>query len=88
MSNKELIIDTGFFIAILSQTDQFHAKALKLQGTINRRKWITTWPVLTEVCHLLWSRNASQVISCLLQMYEEKEVMKYFHCHEITYPKF
>ncbi len=70
MTNKELIIDTGFFIAILSKTDQFHIQALKLKNTINKRQWITTWPVLTEVCHLLVSRNATQVVSHLFQMYE------------------
>lgn len=70
MPNKELIIDSGFLIAILSKTDQFHEKALRLRKSINNRKWITTWPVLTEVCHLLMIRKASHAISQLLQMYE------------------
>ena len=70
MPNKELIIDSGFLIAILSKTDQFHEKALKLRKSINNRKWITTWPVLTEVCHLLMMSKASHAISQILQMYE------------------
>lgn len=70
MANKELIIDTGFFIAILSKADQYHEKAIKLKKTLDKRKWITTWPVLTEVCHLLTSRKTSHVIASLLQLYD------------------
>lgn len=70
MIHKELIIDTGFFIALFSSKDQYHKKALQLRETIDQRKWITTWPVLTEVCHLLMSRGVSHEVPRLLQIYE------------------
>ncbi len=70
MIHKELIIDTGFFVALFFKNDQFHKKALQLRKTINHRKWITTWPVLTEVGHLLMARGASLEIVRLLQIYE------------------
>lgn len=52
-SRKPLILDTGFFIALFSQKDRHHTKALALRSTIDKRRCITTWPVMTEVCHLL-----------------------------------
>lgn len=68
MINATLIIDTGFFIALFSSADQFHAKALKLRKSIDKKKWITTWPVITEVCHLLISRGIS--LTSFLQFHE------------------
>ncbi len=52
-SEKFIIIDTGFFIALLSKTDKFHKRALACRSEIANRTWITTWPVLTETSHLL-----------------------------------
>lgn len=70
MGFKELIIDTGYFVALFSKTDQFHERALQLREIINNKKWITTWPVLTEVSHLLMSRGYGHTIKNLLQMYK------------------
>jgi uncharacterized protein len=52
-NNEYLIIDSGFFIALGNNKDQYHKKAIKVLHQLPKRKWITTWPVLTEVCHLL-----------------------------------
>lgn len=68
--HKEIIIDTGFFIALFSKTDQFHKKSLQIRRTIEHKKWISTWPVLTEVCHILMSRGFGHTIPSLFQMYE------------------
>lgn len=70
MNSNKIIIGTGFFIAIFSKTDQYHTKAMQLRPNIDHKIWITTWPVITEVCHLLSSRGAGHVITSLLQMYE------------------
>lgn len=47
-----IIADTGFWVALANKKDQHHQTALnclqKLQEPL-----ITTWPVMTEVCHLL-----------------------------------
>lgn len=53
LTKNHLIIDSGFFIALGNTRDQHHKKAVKILDTLPKRKWITTWPVLTEVCHLL-----------------------------------
>lgn len=69
-SSKEIIIDSGFFIALFSKTDQFHKKALGLRDQIGQKKWVTTWPVLTEVCHLLSSRGSAHYIPNLFKVFE------------------
>lgn len=52
-----IIADTGFWVALANKKDQHHQTALnclqKLQEPL-----ITTWPVMTEVCHLLLQRYA------------------------------
>lgn len=54
MRNKNLlIIDTGFFVALFSEQDRHHKNALALRSKIEKKSWITTWPVVTETCHLL-----------------------------------
>jgi len=56
MLRNSLIIDAGFFVALFSRSDEYHDKALALRPQIKGRPWITTWPVLTETCHLLIGR--------------------------------
>ncbi len=51
--NSSIIIDTGFFIALGNVKDKFHVPAKKIFKKIQNKKWITTWPVLTETSHLL-----------------------------------
>lgn len=41
MVHKELIIDTGFFLALFLKTDQFHEKELKLRKSSDNKKWTT-----------------------------------------------
>lgn len=53
INKKHLIIDTGFFVALGNNKDQHHKKAIAILDHLPKRQWITTWPVLTEVCHLL-----------------------------------
>lgn len=64
-SEKFLIIDAGFFIALGNTKDQFHKKAIELLENLPKRKWITTWPVLTEVCHLLLNVAPNKVLQFL-----------------------
>jgi len=49
---KNVIVDAGPLIALFDKSDQYHTKVLNwlkhYQG-----KLITTWPVLTEVVHIL-----------------------------------
>jgi predicted nucleic acid-binding protein len=50
-----VIADTGFFIALASRTDRHHETA-KVALRALRAPLVTTWPVLTETCHLLAAR--------------------------------
>lgn len=52
-----IAVDTGYFLALADASDRHHAKAVAWQHSISEG-WITTWPVLTETCHLLARRLA------------------------------
>jgi hypothetical protein len=50
-----IIADTGFWLALANRRDAHHPSALRaLEGL--REKIVTTWPVMTETCHLLLAR--------------------------------
>jgi uncharacterized protein len=50
-----IIVDTGYWLALANQRDTHHAAAKRALARL-REPLITTWPVLTETCHLLVSR--------------------------------
>jgi predicted nucleic acid-binding protein len=50
-----IIADTGFWLALANRTDRHHEAALQAMASL-REGLVTTWPVLTETCHLLSSR--------------------------------
>jgi uncharacterized protein len=50
-----IIVDTGAFVALFDKKDSYHASAKKAFDT--NQKLITTYPVITETCHML-SRQA------------------------------
>ena len=54
-----IIADTGFWLAIANRRDRHHARALEALVTV-REKLVTTWPVMTETCHLLQSQLGVQ----------------------------
>lgn len=74
-SNKEIIIDTGFFIALFNKKDQYHKPAIKLMNSISNRQWVSTWPVLTEVCYMLIRDQVFHAISGMLELYEKGGLM-------------
>lgn len=82
--NKQrfIIIDTGFFVALGNTSDQNHKKAVSLLKKLPQKKWITTWPVLTEVCYLLLKASPN-VLALFLKNYEDKafEVFDLTHQH-------
>jgi len=50
-----IIADTGYWLALANRRDRHHQRAVEVtQGLVE--PLITTWPVLTELCHLLMSR--------------------------------
>ncbi len=66
-----LIIDTGYLVALFSKKDRFHKAALALRPQIEDKAWVTTWPVITETCHLLQSLQTNLTPS-LLTLCERK----------------
>ena len=54
-----LIADSGFLYALVDRRDAWHTRAAAQTGTADEG-WITTWPVLVEVCHLFHRRLSAQ----------------------------
>jgi uncharacterized protein len=50
-----IIADTGFWLALANRRDAHHRRAREAAARLTERL-ITTWPVMTEVCHLLANR--------------------------------
>ncbi|GAB6039807.1 type II toxin-antitoxin system VapC family toxin [Endothiovibrio diazotrophicus] len=50
-----VIADTGFFLALANRRDRHHPAAVEALASL-REPLITTWPVVTETCHLLANR--------------------------------
>ena len=51
-----ILADSGFWIALGNRCDRHHAAALRALEAHAHEGFITTWPVLTEVGHLLLGR--------------------------------
>ena len=47
-----LLVDAGFWIALINHDDRHHGRAVEFLATCSAQL-VTTWPVLTETCHLL-----------------------------------
>ena len=50
-----IIADTGFWLALANRRDRYHERCVATLSEINE-PLVTTWPVLTETCHLLVTR--------------------------------
>jgi len=50
-----IIADTGFWLALANRRDMHHERA-KVALAKHPGPFTTTWPVMTETCHLLASR--------------------------------
>ncbi len=50
-----VIADTGFWLALANAHDQWHRTACDALDSL-QEPLITTWPVMTETCHLLYYR--------------------------------
>lgn len=61
-----IAVDTGYLYALADASDAHHAQAVELMPTV-AEGWITTWPVLTEACHLLARRLAPAAAADLMK---------------------
>jgi uncharacterized protein len=55
-----VIADSGFWIALVCANDRHHAAAVRYNETQRKTTYATTWPVLTEVTHILNRRVHAQ----------------------------
>jgi uncharacterized protein len=73
-----VIVDTGFSLALGNVKDKHHARAVKVLAGV-REPLVTTWPVLTETCHLLLQRRGESAQRRFLPGYAQDA----FYIHEI-----
>ncbi|MBT3221421.1 MAG: PIN domain-containing protein [Proteobacteria bacterium] len=50
-----IIADTGYWLALANRRDRHHARAVQALEELDEAL-VTTWPVMTETCHLLLNR--------------------------------
>ena len=55
-----IAVDTGYFYALTDRRDAWHARALAATERLVGESMVTTWPVLTEACHLLTARLGAE----------------------------
>jgi uncharacterized protein len=60
-----LAVDSGFLYALVDRRDRWHERAKARAGTA-AEGWITTWPVLSETCHLFHrSLSTTQAVALM-----------------------
>ena len=50
-----IIADTGFWLALANRRDRHHTRSVQVLDELDE-SLVTTWPVMTETCHLLLTR--------------------------------
>jgi predicted nucleic acid-binding protein len=63
-----VIADTGFWLALANQCDKHHETATRCLEDL-REPLITTWPVMTETCHLLLHRLGEKAQRAFIHSY-------------------
>lgn len=61
-----IAVDSGFLFALSDRSDAWHARAMAYVGQSEGEAWVSTWPVLTETCHLLRTRLGPEFAPALL----------------------
>ena len=61
-----ILVDTGIWLALANQKDRHHAAA-KLALAQVEENLVTTWPVMTETCHLLASRVGERAARAFME---------------------
>ena len=64
-----IIADTGFWLALANRKDEYHEVANARLIELSPEPLITTWPVVTETCHLLGARMSVQAQQLFLSNY-------------------
>lgn len=88
-----IIVDTGFWISLFNDKDQYHQTAKKTLAKYASEPLITTWSVLTESCHLLLQRSTTKQKGVekqvqLINLFDQyPEMFKIFNIFEIHFPR-
>lgn len=59
---QSILVDAGPLIAIFKKSDRFHKKILAFFKS-HQAPAVTTWPVVTEVCHFLGSAEKTAFLT-------------------------
>ena len=63
-----IAVDTGFLLALLDGRDRHHAVAAQWEFSVEEG-WITTWPVVTELCYLVATKlGVGVAVDCMQEM--------------------
>ncbi|OQW93271.1 MAG: VapC toxin family PIN domain ribonuclease, partial [Beggiatoa sp. IS2] len=65
-----IIADAGFWVALVNPKDDYHQVAINTLSKINE-PLISTYPVITEVCHLLLKRRGKASMLSFVESYKE-----------------
>ncbi|WP_445627029.1 type II toxin-antitoxin system VapC family toxin [Nostoc sp. DSM 114167] len=66
-----IIIDTGFWLALIDKKDTHHQRVKQALKQYNE-PLITTWPVVTETCYLLVTRKGVEAEIIFLNSLQEE----------------
>lgn len=80
-----VIADTGFFYALMNSKDKYHQQSVQALKII-KSPLITTYPVITETCHLLLQRKGVKYQTNFLKSINQG-LVKIFHLEEKHLPK-
>ena len=71
LAKNSLIADSGFWIALFSQRDAFHQRAIIALDQYRDDLLVVTWPILVETGHLLLKRAGFQAQMTFIQTVEQ-----------------
>jgi uncharacterized protein len=72
-----IIADSGFWVALGNRNDKYHSQAISTLSKINE-SLITTYPVITEVCHLLLKRGGAEAMLNFMKNHYQQEYLEIF----------
>ena len=70
-----VIVDTGFFYSLADRKDNNHNRALRALEMLDD-DLITTWPVLTETCHLLLKRLGEHSLNKFIETLQDQNIFE------------
>lgn len=78
-----IIVDTGFWLALKNSKDNYHQQAVDCLQRYQQQRFISTWPVLTEVCYLLARHLGQQSAIQFITLYAQRgfDVFNLEHKH-------